>query len=275
MAEISAVAPAIDQAVVLAEINEMEVVASDTEQAASDLRWEQSAKVVDLLENGMTQQAIADKWLKKDGTPYSQQHVSFVKKAHESFYYLGSKDRPTWNEAYHSDAVRKSDKGAHVGNNSGENEWYTPVEYIDAARAVMGTINLDPASTATANKIVQAELYFTEADNGLEHAWFGNVWMNPPYAQPLIGQFAEKAAKAYIADEINQACILVNNATETAWFNQLGRVSNAVCFPSGRVRFWHPDRVSAPLQGQAVIYLGEHVDSFDEHFRQFGLVFRR
>jgi hypothetical protein len=37
-------------------------------------------------------------------------------------------------------AVRRTVAGAHVSNNSGENEWYTPSEYIEAARKVPVTL---------------------------------------------------------------------------------------------------------------------------------------
>lgn len=163
----------------------------------------------------------------------------------------------------------------HVSQNSGDNEWFTPPEFIAAARAVMGTIDLDPASTIEANTVVNAEAIFTERDNGLDQEWYGNVWMNPPYAQPAIGHFADKLIKEYLAERVEQACVLVNNATETKWWQTMGRYANAVCFPSGRVRFWHPDKPSAaPLQGQSIIYLGEHIDKFDREFKPLGVVFR-
>jgi phage N-6-adenine-methyltransferase len=160
-------------------------------------------------------------------------------------------------------------KRPHVSFNSGNNEWYTPKEFIEAARSAMGSIDLDPASNDIANEIVKAETYYTVETNGLDKEWTGNVWMNPPYASDLIGKFVDKLIEQ--RENYKQAIILVNNATETEWFNKLISISSAVCFPKSRVKFYMPDgKTGAPLQGQAVLYVGKNIEEFMNAFDGFG-----
>ena len=159
----------------------------------------------------------------------------------------------------------------HVAQNSGENEWYTPPEFIEAARKVMGGIDLDPASSEIANRIVQAKYYFTKEEDGLEKVWYGNVFMNPPYASELIKQFAEKFSTHVIDGSISQGIVLVNNATETLWFREIIDCASAVVFTTGRVKFLDPQgNPGAPLQGQAIIYCGTNEIEFLEQFSKFG-----
>jgi len=156
---------------------------------------------------------------------------------------------------------------------TGENEWYTPKIYIDAAREVMGNIDLDPASSDVAQEIVQAGEYYTKEQDGLSKAWHGKVWLNPPYSQPLIAQFIEKCVEEYKGPFVDECIVLTNNYTDTAWFHLAESVCAAICFTKGRIRFEKADGERAtPTQGSAFFYMGHHTPDFVHVFERFGFV---
>lgn len=158
---------------------------------------------------------------------------------------------------------------------SDQNDWRTPRKYLDAARAVLGGIDLDPATSIEANETVQATEFFTEDDDGLQQPWKGSVWLNPPYG----GQarlFIDRLIKEYEVGNVTAACALVNShPTETKWFQELFRYT--ICFIRGRIDFGGPSRPvsSTSTHGSAIVYLGDDVKAFHKHFSQFGSVVRR
>ena len=174
-----------------------------------------------------------------------------------------------------ADAAREIREGKHVRGTfgTGENEWYTPEQHIELARQVLGTIELDPASSHVANQTVKAERFFSQETNGLEKEWAGNVWLNPPYAQPAIAQFADKMVAEWQSGRVTAAIVLTHNYTDTAWFQTLARAAAAICFTRGRVRFVSPaGELAAPTQGQAFFYFGPETDIFADVFGQIGFV---
>jgi ParB family chromosome partitioning protein len=184
-----------------------------------------------------------------------------------------AKEMPIFSNSI-SEIIETNKPKAHVSNNSGENEWYTPECYIESARLVMGSIDLDPASSIIANEIVKANKFYTQDEDGLSFDWYGNVWMNPPYAQPLIFQFISKLIES---KEINQAIVLVNNGTETQWGQLLLSNSSAVCFHQSRIRFIdkYGNLGQAPLQGQMICYIGSNVNNFINEFKQYGTTYTK
>lgn len=160
------------------------------------------------------------------------------------------------------------DPGRH-GNLKGEYEWYTPEPLIEAARLVMGGIDLDPASTDHAQTIVRAAQFFTEDDDGLAQHWSGRVFLNPPFAHPTVKHFADKLLRS---GSVTQAVWLSNACVDTEWWQALAR-RGVVCCHLGRVKFYGPDgQLQPPTLGQTLIYLGENRDTFRVTFSAFGVV---
>jgi|GEM_PF-797874 len=154
-------------------------------------------------------------------------------------------------------------------------EWWTPKEYLEAAREVMGGIDLDPASCEEANKNVGAKKYYSREDDGLNELrpWAGRVFLNPPYGRQGP-EFVERLLRE-LGREVKEAILLVNaSATATRWFQPLFR--GLLCFTNHRLDFDSPDgRGGACTFGSVFIYFGSNEKRFAEVFRRFGSIVKR
>ncbi len=101
-----------------------------------------------------------------------------------------------------------------INADSGNVEIYTPPDIVEAWREVLGTIDLDPASSLVANRLIKATTIYTEPAfevvgemrgfetdfgddpsatlplrryvdwGGLAHEWHGTCCLNPPFGSP-------------------------------------------------------------------------------------------
>ena len=189
-------------------------------------------------------------------------------------------------------------------------EWYTPSAFVEAAREVMGGIDLDPASHADANLIVRATQYYTAETDGLDwDAWDGRVFLNPPGG--LVREFWTALMFAYNKEDAPfkrrvtqaiwigysleqlqtlQACpvtpldfpicitakriaFIENAAKRTA---RLAKVDaeNARRVAAGEKPRARNERSDSPSHSNYITYLGPFVDRFERTFSRFGKVKR-
>lgn len=165
-------------------------------------------------------------------------------------------------------AVAPSLRSAPVSRqiNYDGDEWYTPSDLLASARYILTgahhkPIDLDPATSEDAQEIVAASRYFTKADNGLAADWTADtVWLNPPYSSPA--PWVEKLLVEFEAKHFQTALLLVNNATDTAWFHQLLNHPGVVpAFLRKRLTFWRQNYTesTAARQGQVLVFLGSRL----------------
>ena len=153
---------------------------------------------------------------------------------------------------------------------SGNPEWYTPPEIIEAVLDLFGgTIDLDPCSNTEGDRPhVPAAAHYTREDDGLSRAWHGRVYMNPPYGRG-IRPWIEKIRTEYEAGRVTAAVVLVKSATDTAWFRILSE-KYPRCEVAGRLKFSGCGS-PAPFPS-TVFYLGDQVQRFAKVFGGFGVI---
>lgn len=191
-----------------------------------------------------------------------------------------------------------------VNQSSGDTEYYTPVEWVDLARQLMGGIDLDPASSDIANQTVQAQVFYTEADNGLSHTWRDRVWMNHPFHRgekacpkkrsrckkksckpgknrrghhidhdiPGNSDWINHILHDYQAGHITEAVMICFNSTSESWFWPL--LDYPQFYPPGRVHYRKPDGEIDRncTKGSVITYLGTNVEGFIKLFGPHGKI---
>lgn len=153
-------------------------------------------------------------------------------------------------------------------------EHYTPTEVIEAARALLGRIDLDPASCEEANRSVKAVCYYTETINGLVPTWHGNIFLNPPGGKTKNRSNSvlwwEKLCRDYVTGTVRRAIfvgfnmeILLTSQASPLWVGEF-----PMCIPQRRLKF----SGGSPTHGNVIVSLGNDVAQFKRLFLPIGKV---
>lgn len=189
--------------------------------------------------------------------------------------YIEEKQNGIRKETPEQSEQKRREFALKVLQSSESNEWYTPAQYVDAARMLMGEITLDPASSEIANQTVKARHIFTIEDDGLGSFWYGKVWLNPPYGredgESNQAIWTERLIREYTEGRVTEAVLLVNAVTDRQWFTPLW--DYPICFTNHRIRFYKPSLdAGSPTMGSALVYFGVNSAGFASIFKRFGAV---
>ena len=178
-------------------------------------------------------------------------------------------------------------------------EWYTPTPLVEAARTVMGGIDLDPASHEEANERIQAAKFYDEIMDGLTLPWAGRVFLNPPGGKDAMGKslvpaFWEMLVREYFDRHVTQAIWIGYSLEQLQTLQQCGTSHTPhdfpICFTAKRIAFVEneakkaariaksiaegktPSKGASPSHSNYITYMGPNVREFAKAFGEFGKV---
>jgi ParB family chromosome partitioning protein len=155
-------------------------------------------------------------------------------------------------------------------------EWFTPSSFVNAARDVMGGIDLDPGSCAEANEIVKARRFITKEQDGLAQVWdAARLFINPPGGRGLVTAFWQKLMRTrsegfqavWIGYSLEQLQTLQSH-------NAVTPLNFSMCVPNRRIQFVAPSgrKAGSPTHANYITYIGDNKEAFYDVFSEFGQV---
>jgi phage N-6-adenine-methyltransferase len=150
-------------------------------------------------------------------------------------------------------------------------EWATPPSFVRPLAAALDGFDLDPCSGAE-NSPVASET-FTAAEDGLAQAWFGDVWVNPPYSE--MEAWTRKAINEANRSATARVVMLCKGDSSTDWWQSAVRQASAVAMLDRRLSFGDgeagapfpshvlvfgdpPDELLSVLGGQGTVFTGRY-----------------
>jgi len=119
------------------------------------------------------------------------------------------------------------------------------------AQAVDG-FDLDPAAGCEPENIAQDR--FTPEDDGLLKAWYGTVWLNPPFSDKMA--WYRRLVDQYRSGDVDRAIAVAPVDTSTEWFQRWYSKADLLCFLQGRA--WYitnsPDSGSASFSSMVGVW---------------------
>jgi hypothetical protein len=185
-----------------------------------------------------------------------------------------------------------------------ENDFISPPELIATTAAFFGgSIDLDPASSESANSVVQADRFFTWKENGLNQPWKADsVFLYPPKStlngaeQPKDTRLFRKNLRfkksaqrvwlelcynKWLRNEFGQGIIFLTSSEVALLVTQKIGFDFPLCILSERPKLLH-EQTLKPVQAKVfgfVYYLPSQLNyensirSFSEHYSNLGRLY--
>jgi hypothetical protein len=182
-----------------------------------------------------------------------------------------------------------------IHHSSKADDWGTPVSILNPVRTVLGQIDLDPASSVEANKLVQARRILTKEDDSLTnfHLWGTSpitAWLNPPGSAKTNVSPTRSMSAAYwwrlmqLREKglLKHAIFLgfsLSICKTTQGLNVPSVNKFPVCFLRDRIKFIDPRDANkkAPTNDNIMVYVPgttDRTDKFCEVFEEMGEIRR-
>jgi hypothetical protein len=185
-----------------------------------------------------------------------------------------------------------------------ENDFISSLELVATTAAFFGgSIDLDPASSESANSVVQADRFFTWKENGLNQPWKADsVYLYPPKStlngaeQPKDTRLFRKnlrfkksaqrvwlelAYNKWLRNEFGQGIIFLTSSEVALLVTQKIGFDFPLCILSERPKLLH-EQTLKPVQAKVfgfIYYLPSQLNyensirSFSEHYSNLGRVY--